>query len=545
MANSVVTRAKDDQLTIGSPKSEYTSSQGEWLKNRAVIQGQSYVKDYDGRPSVTENLLLPFNASMTQAQYDQYKAEAELPGVSSQYAKMLTGGLLRKTPMLEITDNRLESEEMKDWLLNRFGKGNESMISFLDAALWEEMQTSRAWVQIDYPVVDLNNLSPEDRKKVCPFPVLWKAESIINWSTDINPITGETRLNTLITRFYAREASVANPYHPNFVDTVQIHKLDNEGLYFIETYTNTNSEDITTFIDGQVLQNYSSVNQDEWTLQSTNTNILIDGERIDFIPFVPLNGSIDIVDPSFTPIVDREVALYNKVSRRNHLLYLSATYTPVVSSDTLSEGDKTALARQGLGTWMFVGKEDKIQTLATPTHSLTDMETAIKGAYDELTRIGVKMLSLEPANADSSGVALQIRNAAQNAQIATLNAKVSDSIKKIILIMLRWKTGLVIPAGEVRYNLSSDFNKLTTSTETIRLISEWYQSGIIPRPLFVEIMKNNDVLPSDYEDASAVNEINADELVMSPRAQIESEQESITATNEANNAINANPDNNQ
>ena len=207
MANSVVTRAQDDQLTVGSPRAEYTSSQGEWLKNRAVIQGQAYVKDYDGRPSVTQNLLLPFNASMTQDQYDQYKAEAELPGVSSQYAKMLTGGLLRKTPMIEITDNRINSEEMKDWLLNRFGKGNESMISFLDAALWEEMQTSRAWVQIDYPVVDLNNLSPEDRRKVCPFPVLWKAESIINWSTDINPITGETRLNTLITRFYAREAS--------------------------------------------------------------------------------------------------------------------------------------------------------------------------------------------------------------------------------------------------------------------------------------------------------------------------------------------------
>ena len=337
----------------------------------------------------------------------------------------------------------------------------------------------------------------------------------------------------------------ANPYHPNFVDTVQIHRLDNEGLYYIETYTNSNADNVTTFIDGQVLQNYSSVNQDEWTLQNTNTNILINGERIDFIPFVPLNGSIDIVDPSFTPVVDREVALYNKISRRNHLLYLSATYTPVVSSDTLSESEKTELARQGLGTWMFVGKEDRIQTLATPTHSLTDMETAIKGAYEELTRIGVKMLSLEPANADSSGVALQIRNAAQNAQIATLNAKVSDSIKKVILIMLRWKTGMEIPASEVRYNLSSDFNKLTTSTETIRLISEWYQSGIIPRTLFVEIMKNNDVLPSDYEDLSAVEEINSDELVMSPRAQIESEQESITATNEANRQINETPDNNQ
>ena len=538
MATSIIVGDSNALKSVATPRDEYLSTRQEWIRNRAVIQGQSFVKDFDNTPNVTQNLLLPFNNSMTKEQFDHYKAEAELPGVSSQYAKMLTGGLLRKLPIIEINTDELndeQKEEAKNWLLNRFGQANESMISFLDSALWEEMQTSRAWVQIDYPNVDLNNLSPELRREVNPFPKLWTGESIINWTTSINPITGESRLSTLIVRSYAPRPGI-NQYHPDLVDTVWVHYLDNNGEYGIQTFTQTEGNTSgfgksPVYVDGQVLQNYTNT-PETWTLINTNTNILNNGERLTHIPFYPLNGSIDIVDPAFTPIVDRELALYNKISRRNHLLYLSATYTPVVQSDTLNEADKTEIARQGLGTWMFVGKEDSITTLATPTHSLTDMEVAIKAGYEELTRIGVKMLSLEPANSESSGVALQIRNAAQNAQIATLNAKISESMRTIIRVMLNWKYNLQLTDSDIRYTLSSDFNKLTTSTETIRLISEWYQSGIIPRSLFVEIMKNNDILPTDYTDVEAVNEINDDDLIMSPKAQMVSEQESITQTNQ-------------
>ena len=531
MSNSIVLGNSTTNKTVATPRDEYKSSQFEWERNRAVIQGQTYVKDYDGRPDVTRNILLPFNSTMTQDQYDHYKAEAELPGVSSQYARMLTGGLLRKLPQIEIRDSRLDAEEVIDWIQNRFGRANESLISFLDTALWEEMQTSRAWVQIDYPNIDLNQLEPAERRLVAPFPRLWTAESIINWSTDVNPITGEERLDSVIVRSYTNNYT-DNQYHPELRQTVWVHRLDENGYYVIDTYyKDGESENINDpiYVDGQLKEPQGNGETENWTYISTNNNILANGERLTVIPFFPLNGSIDIVDPVFSQIVDREIALYNKISRRNHLLYLSATYTPVVKSDNLSDQDKRQLAKQGLGTWMFIGQTDSIDTLSTPTDSLKDMELAITNGYDELTRIGVKMLSLEPNNSDQSGVALQIRNAAQNAQIATLNAKISETMKQVIKFMIHWRYGILLNDNDLRFNLSSDFNKLQTSTETIRLISEWYQSGIIPRSLFVEIMKNNDILPSDYEDTNAVNEIEEDNLVMSPRQAQESEIQSIEA----------------
>ena len=515
--------------TVGSPRDEYLSIQKEWLRNRAIIQGQQYAKDYDQVPDVNSNLLLPFNSTMTQAQYDHYKAEAELPGVSSQYAKMLTGGLLRKVPILEINDNRINVEETIDWIMNRFGEGNESLISFLDAALWEEMQTSRAWVQIDYPNVDLESLAPEERRQITPFPRLWNAESVINWSTATSPISGYQRLTSVIIRSYS-PAEGSTPYHPTLVDTVWVHYLDAEGLYAIDTYVNPNRSTLDArYVDGQLEQDYPEFDRDSWTLVSTNNNIMINGERLGAIPFFPLNGSIDIIDPSFSPIVDREVALYNKISRRNHLLYLSATYTPVVQSDSLTDQEKDQLAQQGLGTWMFIGQQDSISTLSTPTQSLTDMEAAIRNGYDELTRIGVKMLSLEPNNSDQSGVALQIRNAAQNAQLATLNAKISEQIKTIIRFMIHWRTGIIVEETDIRFNLSSDFARASTPTDVVRLIAEWYQGGLIPRSLFIEIMKANDIIPTDYRDDQAVAEIEEDDLVMSPRQQQEAEMRSVEA----------------
>jgi hypothetical protein len=232
-----------------------------------------------------------------------------------------------------------------------------------------------------------------------------------------------------------------------------------------------------------------------------------------------------------TAIVNREIALYNKISRRNHLLYLSATYTPVVKSDSLTEAEKSDLVKQGLGTWLFVNKDDTVETLQTPTNALSDMEEAIKGGYDELTRIGVKMLSLEPNNSDQSGVALSLRNAAQNAALASLNAKVSESMKKIIKHMVNWRYDINITEQDIRFNLSSDFNASPRGSDWMRLITEWYQNGLIPRSTFLEVAKNNDAIPTDYDDTKGNDEISQDDRIISPREQYEQEINVIQGNN--------------
>jgi len=521
--NSSVVKTTEQKKGPGYPNDEYLSQVNEWKRNRAVIQGPSYTKDFDTVPS-SDNLLLPFNPTMTQSQYDFYKAEAEVPGVTSEFSKMIIGGLLRKQPLLEINN---APEGAKQWILDDIGGDKSNLLSFLGTALWEELQTSRAWIQIDYPTVDLDSLSPEERREVKPYPVLHTAENIINWSTSTD-IKGQVKLDQLITRYFTLDYDPNSPYHPKYVDSVQVHKLDENGLYIIENFVR-NTSDTPSFIDGAIDYQFDQLT-DEWISTGLNDNLFKNGERMNFIPFYPLNGSVDTVDPMMTPIVNREIALYNKISRRNHLLYLSATYTPVVKSDSLTEAEKNDLVKQGLGTWMFVNKDDTVETLQTPTDALKDMEAAIKNGYDELTRIGVKMLSLEPNNSDQSGVALSLRNASQNAALATLNAKVSEAMKKIIKHLVNWRYDIDIKEADIRFNLSSDFNPAPRGADWMRLITEWYSGGLIPRSAFIELAKNNDALPTDYDDIGGKDEISQDDRIISPREQYESELKSLESS---------------
>src|SRR5210317_483308 len=165
--------------TVGAPTTAYETLLPLWRRSRAVCSGERYVKDLDSIVNIN-NMLIPFSPSMTQDQYNFYKAEAELPGITAQFAKMIVGGLLRKQPVLTLPEDA--PEEAKDWILNQFGQDDSPLVAFMDTALWEEIQTHQTWVHIDYPRLEKSaGLSREDLKDINPYPILWTAESVINW----------------------------------------------------------------------------------------------------------------------------------------------------------------------------------------------------------------------------------------------------------------------------------------------------------------------------------------------------------------------------
>jgi hypothetical protein len=236
------------------------------------------------------------------------------------------------------------------------------------------------------------------------------------------------------------------------------------------------------------------------------------GQRLDRIPAFPLNGQLEPIEPVLMPLIDREVALYNKVSRRNHLLMGAATYTPVVQSDMTDE-EFEELVGAGLGTWLRVRKDESITVLETPTGALSDMDRAIEATVQEMAKMGIRMLSPEQA---ASGVALEIRNASQTAQLGTMNAKISGTMQEILAFMINWKYDTDYTGNDIEFQLSADFAATVGGEGSMRLVSEWYQSGIISRDTFINIAKYNDFLPADYDDEEAVQAIQTDPLTNTP-----------------------------
>jgi hypothetical protein len=510
-----IENAVQTHLSVADPLASYNSMKQIWDKNRAVCSGERFVKSYDGVLDVQSfrNLLIPFSPSMTAQQFSFYKAEAEFPGITSQYAKMLVGGLLRKQPTLTLPEDAPEGA--RQWIMDAFGQDNSPLVSFLDEALWEEIQTSRAWVFLDYPNISADKLKvmdAKDMKDFKPYPVLVKAESVINWKESTND-KGVKQLTQIIIRGY-EESFTKNEFHSDLISTVWVHEIVN-GYYQIRKFQKSAPEGSVPVIAGKQQKDFN-VHAERFELVSTNASIFINNQRMTIIPAWPLNGSIEISESILTPLVDREIGLYNKLSRRNHLLYGASSYTPVLESDMTDE-EFEEIVDAGLGSWIKIKQGDKVYVLDTPTAALKDMQEAIASTIEEMAKMGIRMLTPESAQ---SGIALEIRNAAQTAQLGTLNIKVSNQLADIIAFMLNWRYDKQYTSTDVQFSLSADFNPTPLGADWLRLATEWYQSGIIPRSIWLEILKINDMVPPDYDDEEGLKEINSDELVTSQADQM-------------------------
>jgi len=504
--------SKAVKRSVADPSDSYNSLKPLWKRARSVLNGQSHAKAHDDvlDKYSFSNLLLPFSPSMTQPQYEFFRAEAELPGLTAQYCKVLISALLRKKSHLAFPEEM--PEEVYDWIEKDFTLDGQSLFNFLDAAIWEELQTSRAWVYVDMPSLSdeqLEEMSPEERATIAPYPVILKAENVINVQTSVHPITRVKSTTRLVTRYISERYKPDNPWHPDYVDTVVDHYVDETGYLVIDYYEKTDLTGEVEVVNGDVTQDYRDMLSEQDFVKTNTVYPKKFGVRLNRIPAWPLNGQIEPVEPVLMPLIDREIALYNKISRRNHLLYGAATYTPVVQSDMADE-EFEDLVNSGLGSWLRVRKDESISVLETPTGALADMDRAIEATVSEMAKMGIRMLSPEQA---ASGVALEIRNASQTAQLGTLNAKISGTLQEVIAFMVNWRYDTDYTGNDIVFQLSSDFSPMVGGEGSMRLISEWYSSGIISRDTFISVAKYNDFLPMDYDDEEAVQQIQTDPLV--------------------------------
>ena len=525
--SEIQTGAKNVKKGVGTPSDQYNSMRDLWSVCRAIVRGEEAVKAHDKRVYQTglsgkrNNILIPFSRTMTQAQYEFYKEEAELPGITGQYVRTMIGALLRKESILNFSDeffNDEEKEELLDWIKYKFTSDNKSLFHFLDSALWEEFQTSATWIQVELPAVsdeEYEKFSDEQKMNFKPYPVIIPAEQVINVQIGPHPITREYVTTRFITR-QLEPRSDDNPWHPDLITTVRDHYLDKEGYLVVDVYEMLDPTESVTHTSGKTTAD--SLRHDVATPDHQNFDKVDTfypkkyGERLSMIPVWPLNGDSSWEEPLMMNFINREKGLYNKVSRRNHLLYGTATYTPIIKG-IMDEADQSKLISAGLGSYWFVDSEVEIETLQVPTDALSDYQTAIESAVEEIGKLGIRMLSPET---NQSGVALEIRNAAQTASLGTLNAKVSSTIEKVIRFMIEWDTNIPVPSNAVEFTMSSDFSPQAQGGEAMSLISEWYQLGLIPRSLFIETAKKNDYISSDYNDDLGQEELTKNPLPAPP-----------------------------
>lgn len=468
-----------------------------WLRSRAILGGLATAKAHDKLVSA-KNLLTPFSVSMSPAQYDMLKSEAELPCITAQFAKILVEALLRKRPTLNVKGH----EALNTWLLDEFGQDGLPIEASLSMAAQEELASGRCWVFVDHPTFNeegMSALSAEERKLVRPYPIIRRAEEVINWHYSTDQL-GRRQLLFVLTRAY--ESTYApDAVHPVVREVVWRHYLNEQGNYAVDKYLGPTQNE-TPAENGQAVSPATEGAGGGFEKGAT-IEVLAHGLPLAYIPAWPISGKVELQQPPLMPLIEKEVSLYNKMTRRNHLLYNASTFTPVIMTSMIdSEFDKIAAA--GLGSWIKLDIDSKVDALKTPTDALKDYETAILNGITEMAKLGVRMLAAE---SNQSGIALEIRNAAQTAQLGTLNTQISTTWRQVIRCMIQWQTGVEVPLEAVEFALSSDFLASNRDVNSLRLITEWYENGHIPRSVFTHVLRENDYLPDGYDDQEGLTEI--------------------------------------
>jgi len=94
---------------------------------------------------------------------------------------------------------------------------------------------------------------------VAPYPVIIKAENVINYQVDVHPITRQRTLTRLVLRYLTEEFDEENPWHPNYVDTVCDHYLDEGGNLVLDYYRQKDTYAELKVLNGEVTQDYKDI----------------------------------------------------------------------------------------------------------------------------------------------------------------------------------------------------------------------------------------------------------------------------------------------
>lgn len=477
--------------SIGDPRSEWTSAEASWKRSRAIIDGPGAARAHD-RLIGFGNLLVPFSVKMTQLQYEILLAESELPCITAQFQKILVESLLRKRPTITLTAN----EELTSWILDEFGQDGSPIEPILAEAAQEELASGFAWVFVDHPRVTaefIESLTAEDRARIRPYAIVRRAEEVINWQYGVDALGRRQLLYVVVRTFVSKE--ILNQVHPLVHEVLYKHFLDEKGEYCIQEYVGSEVNEVPSSA-GRKEANKTGGGAYKPTELIKITAV---GKPLRYIPAWPVSSNNANITSPLMPIVEKEIALYNKMTRRNHLLYNASTFTPVVISD-ISKSDFENAVGGGIGTWIKLPEGSKIDVLQTPTAALQDYDRAIEKALSEIASLGVRMLTPQQ---QQSGVALKIHNAAQTAQLGSLSTDLANTWRQIIRCMIHWYTGVEPPLESISFSLSSDFLSGAQGDELLRLFGDWLERGIIDRPLFIHILNQNGLLPDGYDDTEA------------------------------------------
>lgn len=480
----------------------YTKRYRQWKVIRDCVEGEDTVKDAGEE-------YLPRASGTTDRQYEAYKRRARWNNYLATNLDGLHGLIFRRNPIVTEEDDSFA----KSKILENIDRRGTNLYQFLSDSVYDIMQTSFGGFLIDMPRANgPMTLEYAEQNGIRPYLRYYPAESIINWGYKV--IDGVEQLCYVVL-----QEEIEDIGEDSFAHTprTQYRVLDCRDGYYIQR------------IYSQIQQDPKSKESKEAEFAVTDIDILINGNHINYIPFV-MAPSRTPEKPMFYDLARCNIGHYLKSADYENGVHLTTIPTGYVTGhrqDTDPEtGEKEIVHLGGDSFLMFPEEQAKVGTLVFSGAGLTHSETALTQSLSDMAILGSRLLVSEKGVSESADSA-KIHRAGENARLATFAKNVSEKITQALRMMASWMN----ISTSVKVELCTDYDTLAFDPNALNALANLSEAGRLPLPALYWNLKNGEYLPQEMSLDTFATMLDLDALGYSPLEQAQIYKSLLTGKN--------------
>lgn len=431
---------------INTRHAEYDKWFPIWESTRDGIEGQEQVKRKGER-------YLPKLGGQTEQAYRAYKHRAQYVNFSSRTMIAALGQLFRKDPVTNLIDEYYENIDL----------AGTSFYHFSRELAREIMTVNRVGVMVDY-----------SDEQVRPYLIDYKAESIINWRTEI--VQGAEVLTLVVLEGAYNQVDPKDKFKVIEKNTWKELSLE-DGVYFIRTWEK-NSDDNFIVTDERIP--------------------LKNGVAINYIPFFFFTAegiNERLMKSPLTDFVNVNLGHYINSADYENMIHWAGQKTVVTTGwgdKPFPIGGNANLADGGMAVYLESASDSCI-------------EKAMQKKEEQMAALGSQIISGKGRYVASAETA-KISSQGEYASLADIANSLSYCMKTALRVMIEWGTGR---DAEIELEYNTDFSIDDIPQGKIQELMGAVQSGMMSFETFFYQLKTYEVYPSQWtieEEVAAIDQ---------------------------------------
>lgn len=460
-------------MAIDSAHPLHAARLPQWLRCRHCHDGSDAVK-------AAGATYLPVLSGQDSARYDAYRQRAMFYNAFARTVQALSGVLFRRPspPMAPASLGDV-------WLdVTRAG---QSLDLFAMSVADELFKVGRAGVLLDAP------------ERGDPYWVTYHAEDVLSWQAQ-RGADGVPVASRVVLREHVSMVDPKDPYV--VVVTQQLREL-----YLTPTPTPVYEQQLWR----HPRRDDGSLDESKWVREGGPIRPTRRGAAMPFVPFVFLNATSLLAEPSRPPLLDLadvNLSHYRTSADLEHGRHFTALPTPWVTG---YDGRTGVLTIGSEDAWAIANENAKVGMLEFTGAGLLSLERAMDQKERQMAVLGARLLEQQKAGVEAEGT-LRMRHAGDDASLRLVSATLSAGISRAMRWHAWWLGAAKAPdEREIGYDLGVEFFSVRMSSGDLQALVQAYQAGTMSFETLYFNLQRGDVARPDVDAKAERHAIDAED----------------------------------